>query len=460
MIWGSQFLAGPVPIYCSVKGGISADVVQRFKFEDKWSYDGTMKISPFMKMSGGLGIKGVATVGGGGKGALDLTIQPEGKLDLTLSAFLEAYLFLVFDWEISSPEKTFAIYPQSREGRAIGETAGNEAVGSLDTIDMGFAEQTSKWNPGSLSRSAGELTMLQNSVLPSMTPVTTETKNGAVAVFQRASAGGDAVNSIRLNYSVYENGVWSEPEILSEEGKTALYADLITVGDNTFAVWQQCKEEIPTGEAADQLKAMLAGTELYIAEFDPESHRFGQAVCLTDNKKMEMQPTFVKNADIPTVVWAEMDGDELYEAGNSYIIKKSVLEDGLWSEGKEIGYTEKTIIALDAVYEAGSLHVAYAGTNPDSGSDPEIYLLVNDEIITVTEDEYIQDNVQFTGDQLLYLTDEGMESYNLKSGEKEVISSLESASSTFKYDGNDSIFWNDGDSVYVSKHQEEGWTKR
>ena len=40
-----------------------------------------------------------------------------------------------------------------------------------------------------------------------------------------------------------------------------------------------------------------------------------------------------------------------------------------------------------------------------------------------------------------------------------MLSSLESASSTFKYDGNDSIFWNDGDSVYVSKHQEEGWTK-
>lgn len=458
-IWGSQFLAGPVPIYCSVKGGISANLVQGLKFEDKWSYDGTMKISPFMKMSGGLGIKGVASVGGGGKGALDLTIQPEGKLDLTLNAFLEASLFLVFDWEFSSPEKTFAIYPQSKAARSLSGTEEGQETGSLKKMDMGFAGQTSSWYPERLSRSAAGPVMLQDSVLPSMTPAVIQTENGAVAVFQSASSEEDAVNSLSMNYSVYENGVWSEPQKLSEDGKAALYADLTTVDGRVFAVWQQCSEAIPEGEASEQVQAILTETELYAAEFDPESRQFKEAVCLTNNEKMELQPTFVKNAETPSVIWAEMDGEELFGEENRYLIKQSVFEDGKWSKGEEIGCTEKTVVSLDAGYEDGCLYTVYVGAESDNSSDPEVYLLESGEELAITEDEFVQDNVQIAGGKMLYLTEDGMESYDLKSGEREVVSSLESASSSFKTAGRDRLVWNDGDTVYVSKLQEEGWTK-
>ena len=453
---GSQFMAGPVPIYIKLKGGSDVDLVLRVRHNDEWTFDGNIDIGPYIKLSGGLGVNGVVTVGAGGEGDLKLTIQPSSALEATLQAYLEAYMLLVFDWEFTLAQKSFRVYPSIEKNTL--RSSDIEAVEELKILDMDFSEKTTEWNTRAGARIQDDLVMLQNSVLPSVVPVTTDRQNSEIAIFQYAVNGKEAQNSIRLMYSVYENGSWTIPKLLSKEDKTALYAEVMTVNGETYAVWQQCEKLFSQDEATVLMNDIMANTELYCAKFDENKQIFGEAIRLTNNSRFESQPKIVDMDGTVGIVWVESISDiTLENSSNRVYVSKFI--NGIWTEPAMLGEIEQFITHIDAAWINNEIQIVYVAQ--DVKEEPEVYCLKSSKKIRVTNDDYIQENLQIFGELCIYESEDGLCFYNLKTGTTEIVTQLDDVSGNYKLTGSDEkpiLYWTDGTAVYVSSYINKQWS--
>ena len=322
-----QFATPIGPLYLSLEGGVklSGKIGPKYNYEKKslQAADGSLKLTPSITLEGGYGINKVATIGAQGKASVPITLIPATKGEFEARASVHVSLILVID----------QTYPLALYKTTLWDTTKNKKSGktlqipqeSFKEMDTAFAEDTSAWM-GRTRKTRGvqnTIDTLQYAVLPSALPMQAEINGKKVLVFQAYDNSRSTLNSTVLKYSVYQNGIWSEPRAVLDDGCADLYADMKVVNGKLVLAWQKEKAQVTGDVSLDStgvMQQMAENSEIYYAEFDDSTGMFGNVTRITDNDACDMMPHIAENSDKVIVSWVRNDDASLMqESGTNRI---------------------------------------------------------------------------------------------------------------------------------------------
>ena len=331
-----QFLTPIGPLYLNLSGGgkLSGELGPVYDYQKKEVKiaDGSLKITPSVTLEGGYGVDKVATIGAQGTLSLPVTLVPATKGGFSAKASVHVKLVFVVDYtqDLATYKKTLWDTTGKNKRNTAGQSGIALSEGTLSEMDTSFAEKTSAWNGGNsgkraraVQRSTTQETVLQEGILESSLPMQAEINGKRVMVFQSYEGSRTILNSSLLKYSVYENGVWSEPEAVWDNGCADLYADMKVVDGQLVCVWQKEKAEIGGDVGSDSggvLKNFARNSEICFALFDEQSGTFQNPSYVTDNDACDMMPRICENSRDIILSWVRNDEADLMQGSGKNTI--------------------------------------------------------------------------------------------------------------------------------------------
>ncbi len=430
-----QFATPIGPLYLSLEGGVklSGKIGPKYNYEKKslQATDGSLKLTPSITLEGGYGINKVATIGAQGKASVPITLIPATKGEFEASASVHISLILVID----------QTYPLATYKTTLWDTTKNKKSGktlqipqeSFREMDTAFAEDTSAWMGGTRKTRGVQNTIdtLQYAVLPSALPMQTEINGKKVLVFQAYDNSRSTLNSTVLKYSVYQNGIWSEPKAVLDDGCADLYADMKVVNGKLVLAWQKEKAQVTGDVSLDStgvMQKMAENSEIYYAEFDNSTGMFENVTRITDNDACDMMPHIAENSDKVIVSWVRNDDASLMqESGTNRIY--TATKNGTAFGTEQILTTASGSIDEYVVYEnGGAPDCAFVGssdgTNAVFGKGGNVFTEFADlgteaEDGTITSLHYADGSIGCVSNGTLYrydLADKQLSSYTAGEG--------------------------------------------
>lgn len=444
-------MAGPVPIplYFDLTGklDLEAELGIRFSSPNKKEWTGSLKLKPSLALGGGLGVSGVATVGVEGKGGFEFQAIPWSKLDYSASISLKAYIAFILDWtwQLPGAELHGNVWDTtSGMGRkAVLDSYGSFAGGGLSLADRSYAGKTTEWNgetgqakdgqkQGLRSRtksgsySALDVSVLQEYIMPNTIPQIECTGGKTVMVFQSNAAGRKTADSSCLMYSVLEDGEWSEPQAVYDNGSCDLYSSMKVINDTLYLVWQKAGEQVTDSEdALEVLDDMEEKSEICFARFDPQNNSFEAASYVTDDNVTDMMPVFVENTEDVRIVWIRNTDNDFFNTSGTNCVMTSKLENGAWTSPEQVTTTSEYTGELAAAMADGKLAVSYVTTDVESTTEgevhPKVMLAVDGTVSMVSEDGIPAQSICFHKGQLYYLQDSLLHKVDVTNGSDETL---------------------------------------
>ena len=335
-----QFVTPIGPLYLNLSGSgkLSGALGSKYDYANKSLKiaDGSLKLTPSVTLEGGYGIDKVATIGAQGTLSVPITIVPASKGEFSAKAAVHVQLVFIIDWTHDLATYRTTLWDTTKITRMMsGSNVVHLSEGTLSEIDTSFDAFAGDWNPnvdtGKLrgsNRSISEtivdsITMLQQGILPSSLPMQVQIGRKNVMVFQAYDNTRTTLNSAVLKYSVLENGIWSEPKAILDDGCADMYADMKVVNGKLALVWQKEKKTITGDVETDSekvLKDIAENSEIYFALFDEDTNTFRNTVNVTDNSYYDMMPRIVNDNDEISVSWVRNDeADLMQETGSNTI---------------------------------------------------------------------------------------------------------------------------------------------
>ena len=335
-----QFVTPIGPLYLNLSGSgkLSGTLEPQYDYENKSLKiaSGSLKLTPSVSVEGGYGIDKVATIGAQGTLSVPITLVPASKGEFEAKAAIHVKLVFVIDWahDLATYKTTlWDTRKQSKTRKASNIVQLSE--GTISEMDTSFDTFAGAWNPNMDTRKlrasnrgisetvADSITMLQEGILPSSLPIQTQIGGKNVMVFQAYDNTRTTLNSTVLKYSVLENGVWSEPKTVLDNGCADMYADMRVVDGRLALVWQKEKKIIAGNVETDSekvLKDIAENSEIYFALFDEGTDAFLNPVKVTDNNYYDMMPRIVNADNEITVSWVRNDKADLMQKTGSNAI--------------------------------------------------------------------------------------------------------------------------------------------
>ena len=342
-----QFVTPIGPLYLNLSGSgkLSGTLEPQYDYDNKSLKvaSGSLKLTPSVSLEGGYGIDKVATIGAQGTLSVPITLVPASKGEFEAKAAIHVKLVFVIDWthDLAAINPPIVLWDTTNKTRNIKNSnvvqySGRKlSEGIFSEMDTSFDAFAGDWNPnedtGKLresNRSISEtvtdsITMLQGGILPSSLPIQAQIGRKNVMVFQAYDNTRTTLNSTVLKYSVLENGVWSEPKAILDDGCADMYADMKVVDGRLALVWQKEKKIIAGNVETDServLKDIAENSEIYFALFDEGTNAFLNPVKVTDNNYYDMMPRIVNADNEVTVSWVRNDeADLMQETGSNAI---------------------------------------------------------------------------------------------------------------------------------------------
>lgn len=415
--WNFATPVGPMYLKFEAGGKISLSVGPTWDNVNKnMSLDGSIKLTPSISLTGGYGLDGVASLSA--KGACSLPIDLISKQQKkwgtkgTFRAEASVNLFVLFvidkTWTLATYQKT--LWDSSKSGNSLSDdTAKNSVKTRLMSTD--FAKKTTKWSGKAKALNSTNAKTLKEGVLKSSIPISVQIGDKQVLVWQDYDSSRSVANSCVLKYSVLEDGNWSEPKAVYDDGFGDSYADLKVINNELCLVWQKQKKEITASDVDTIAQQMAASSEIYFAKFDDTTDTFTDIKQLTTNDGCDMLPQFVEQSSGIKIAYISNDGD-IYQSSGTNTIKCLDYETNETTElvstddaiGKyetfEVNGTVETVYCTADQKETHSLKTTYA--------EYQYYL---DEVFGAEEDisvgslEYCDGNIQAIVNGILYRYD-------------------------------------------------------
>lgn len=164
----------------------------------------------------------------------------------------------------------------------------------------------------------------------------------------------DTYNRLRLVYSVWENGAWSNPQAVSDDGTNDGYPTLATDGKNIFIAWQNINRAITEADA-DSIDAVVQGSEICIAQYDSESGSFNNVKTLTNNKVYDYSPVLSVDDGVAVLYWLHNAANDLTQSSSNTIYFYSS------ERGSSVPVLSRAnyILAMDCAIVDGEPQLAY-----------------------------------------------------------------------------------------------------
>ena len=272
---------------------------------------------------------------------------------------------------------------------------------SYGVLDRAYLGNRGEWYTENLQAQAfsDSMVVMQSGILPTSDPRITMLPDGrAIMVFQDDSTDRSTLNRAVLKYSVYENGVWSEPKAVWDNG-TADAAAFVAEGPaGVYVVWQKMNAVMPDSAS---LADMAAASEIAAAKFNVQTGLFEEQQYVTDDMALQMIPAAAVGDEGVTAVYVENDSNALFGGGTTKVIAKDIVSGKATTLYSGSGY----ISSLNAVIRNGSLEAAMCvDTDGDMNTleDTEIYLYRGGSLQPLTKDDISQVNVQYRNGRLYW----------------------------------------------------------
>lgn len=415
--WNFATPIGPMYLKFEAGGKISLSVGPTWDNANKiMSLDGSLKLTPSISLTGGYGLDGVASLSA--KGACSLPIDLISKQQKkwgtkgTFKAEASVNLFVLFvidkTWTLATYQKT--LWDSSKSVNSLNDdTAKNSVKTRLMSTD--FAKKTTKWSGKAKALNSTNAKTLKEGVLKSSIPISAQIGDKQVLVWQDYDSSRSVANSCVLKYSVLEDGNWSEPKAVYDDGFGDSYADLKVINNELCLVWQKQKKEITASDVDTVAQQMGASSEIYFAKFDDTTDTFTGIKQLTTNDGCDMLPQFVEQSSGIKIAYISNDGD-IYQSSGTNTIKCLDYETNETTElvstddaiGKyetfEVNGTVETVYCTADQTETHSMKTTYA--------EYQYYL---DEVFGAEADvsmgslEYCDGNIQAIVNGILYRYD-------------------------------------------------------
>lgn len=332
--WQTVTPIGPWYLNLKADGKISGKAGPIYDWEKKEMklVDGNLKLIPKITVEGGYGIEKVIAAGAYGEASVPVTLIPVFKGEFTAAAGYEIQAVMLVDYKKELAKCTIPLWGPNKNQKQ-GKTL-QISKDSMKEIDTAFAKDTSAWNGGtnrktrSTKGSTKNVTRsLQQSVLPSTLPIQARINGKDVMVFQAYDENRSTLNSTVLKYSVCENGIWSEPKAVYDDGYADSYADMKVINGKLVLAWQKVKKKITGSVELDStgvFQQMAENAEIYYAEFDETTGTFRNITQVTNNADCDMMPRIIENGDEIVVAWVRNDAKSLMqeEGTNSICMAK------------------------------------------------------------------------------------------------------------------------------------------
>ena len=445
---GVMLFAG-IPYYVYLKAG--ADIGAKFTAmrhlpDNNVPFDFGIKINlePALTIGGGVGVKDAISAGLYGKGAFPVSLdlsKKYGDIDMTGEVGVEGqflwykgkktiYEGTVHIWEgylgtkkEASLAKLNAVTDKLREE--------NEEKTETTVMSRDYLQYTSDWKGGNIftrlfsSRAVSdgvEIKDLQTSVYNNSETQLVSLDDGRMMMaWIEDDADRDEYNRLRLMYSVWKNGVWSEPKAVSDSGTTDSAPSLTTDGKNVYIAWQNVNYKMSQADA-DPIAKVLEKTEIKFAQYDSEKDEFVNVKTLADNSSYDYLPTAAAENGECVVYWLSNNGNDL-TAENSNTLHRYSLSSGKTDTVKS---DMNNILGIDAIVKGGESEVSYA--------------MDTDGNLATTED---------------------IKAFTLKNGEQvqlspenEEVKNADFAVAYGKLNGNDTVFFADNSNIYYRENGE------
>ena len=480
-----QFLTPIGPLYLNLEGSgkLSGEIGPEYDYNAKKLNiaSGNLKLTPGISLEGGYGIDKVAQIGAKGSLELPITLIPATKGELEAKASIHLKLIFVIDYE-----HELATYKKTLWDTTTAKSAGlfNDSMAPINRVivqeekltlmDTSFSKNTSKWNgkipAASVSKKQGISTMatgvdvtnkdfektLMSGVLPSSMPVQKEINGKQVMIFQSYDDTRDTLNSTVLMYSICENGVWSEPQPVWDNGYADMYADMKVVNGKLVVAWQKEKALISGDVSTDSeavLKDIAENSEICYAEFDEETGTFTNQTYVTDNSSYDMMPQICNDTDEVVISWIRnSDAELMQETGTNYIYT-SKLNGELFDEEQMLLQSVGTVDNYVTYSNGTDIEAVYAGEQNDIkavfDTDNQVIESLS-ELVMFAEDGTVS-SINYNDGKIELISEGNIYSFEVDSKETTKMLAGESAF------GNTAVYCSNGNkSGYIwSKYDEE-----
>ena len=477
----------PVPFYVELGGKLS--VKAKGEIEQAFSdlspkFNGTLNICPEIYAGAGVGISGVAAVGGRGKGEVDIQVAPPSKGDFTAGLAFTVQVLFVFDKEVTIAEATYPLWDTTKKSislNALKSSVERMQDSSLELTDRSYQDKTTGWlDSGSkimsrLGVSADDedtdygitFKALQEYVMPNTMPQMKKVGSDTVMIFQSNDSSRATINCSKLMYSVYNGSSWSEPEALWDNGTLDAFADLEVVGDELYVTWQKCNKVITQTDDIDAMgKELVSSSEICVSKYNSSEKAFETPVKITDNTVNDYIPAFADGSDEPAVLWVSSDSDDITCMKGNKEIKLSKLTSDGWSEPEVLGSTGEYIVELAGAYADDEYKATFISADSDNNQKlcsaaGTVKTLVEPSDNTIASVKCSGGNIIYNQDGVLKKTDfTGSAVSEIAAGETYAISSNAQEVSV---SGKNAVIWmtneEDGCTFYSSLKLDSGYSE-
>ncbi|SFM28915.1 NHL repeat-containing protein [Paenibacillus sp. 1_12] len=423
------FGVGPVPCYFSITAGLHLNTAIGTTYDDiaeKRIYNGTLGITFSLDAEGGAGVKGLASVGVGGDASLVITVNSNLSNNgvFNAEAYVHLYLLFFFDWKWSFANYRATLWNNGPAARSLLMAPGSQdpdIAKELSLMSRDYTKKTSAWNgggkavPSLLRGSSDPMQTLQSSVMPSTTSQIVKLDNKLVMLFQADDATKTTGNNVVLNYSIYDNGTWSEPRPVWQGQTSDFFAKASVINGELYVTWQKSRFRATGTDPNALLTQSVQNSEIAFAQFNKTTGVFENQQFLTNNSLLDMYPTLTSDSKgNVVVVWVNNDANDATGASGSYNIFKRTQQNDTWSVAASVYTTKDYITDIAAGYVDGHLDVAYSTQAPEG--TPNIYLIQDGHASAISNAGDIASDVKFYNGAVYWSSDNYVYRYDVARG--------------------------------------------
>lgn len=486
-----QCLTAPIPIpyYIESSGSIKAKgagSLEKVK-DSKAAISGSINLVPAFSIGAGVGVSGVATLGVSGDASLNWQLLPWTTGTLSGSASVKAKIMFVFDGSYTLAKVTLPLWDTTTKAKESAsqtstygaQTKAIQESSQLTLTDRSYQNKTSAWHGNTAqtkARAAADtavsLKELQSYILPNTIPKMIKYQDDLIMIFQSNDAKRETQNSVKLMYSVYHDGSWSQPEAFLDDGTLDTFADIKQIGDDVFVAWQKCSTTIGSGSAEEQIKSMVSASGIYISQYDPSTRSFEVKRQIVNKNRAYIMPQLIDKNGNAAFMWIEMELKNPLTFECEKTIMTSQCDNGAWNIAiAPLQKTNAYISELKGTYskQNGTYQAFFVGI--DEEQKTKLYYMNrsnNDGMKQLTDGNHNISNISANPDEVTYLEDGVLKSYDINKGESQEITNSDQpftgANAVQVSNGNkDVVIWMENDTTgcnfYSSVKTENGYSK-
>ena len=266
------------------------------------------------------------------------------------------------------------------------------------------------------ARSASKLTFanttLESSVNEFQRPQLVTAGDTMMLIWVDDDTSRDTYNRYRLIYSLYNNGSWSVPKAVDDDGMIDYQVSATAVGNDIYIAYQKFNAKFTKGDE-ERLDELNKKAEIKIAKYNANNNSFDDVKSITSNDTFDYLPCIAVENSQPVFYWENCTSSDF--SANSCSIMKSDF--------------------------AGNVSTVYSGLN-------YIYELkvIGNDIYYTAESDCSNEN---TNDLNLYKNKVQI-THNDGIDKQEIPTSLASVNDTLFYTSNSGIYMLDGDTPKLS----------